>query len=217
MAKDPAFLFYSQDFYMGVADLSFEDRGKYISLLCLLHQKGRLNEETIRLCVGSISDNLKLKFGIDETGLWYNKRLEYETEKRNNFTESRRNNGKKGGRPENIKPLGKPKNNHMVSHMGNENENEIINNNSSSTYSEKFKKVWEQWKQYRKEQHQTEYKGLQSEDLALMNLNELSFNHEETAIKIIKHTMSNTWKNFIVPTSIKKSISSQVQFDPIKR
>jgi len=37
--KDPAYLFYSQDFYTGVATMNFEDRGKYISILCLMHQQ----------------------------------------------------------------------------------------------------------------------------------------------------------------------------------
>lgn len=108
MAKDPAFLFYSQDFYTGVATLNWEDRGKYISILCLMHQQGRMSEETIRFIVGSVSDNLRSKFSIDDNGLWYNERLETESEKRSKFTESRRLNGLEGGRPkskvEHIKP-----------------------------------------------------------------------------------------------------------------
>lgn len=131
MAKDPAFLFYSQDFYTGVATLNWEERGKFISILCLMHQQGRMSEETIRFLVGSVSDNLKTKFRIDEKGLWYNERLEIEAAKRNAFTESRRNNGEKGGRPKTNKPKAKPtqnhKVNHMDNHMGNENVNVIVN------------------------------------------------------------------------------------------
>lgn len=115
MAKNPAFLFYSQDFIVGVQTLSFEDRGKYITLLCQMHQQGRLDEETICFLVGLPSVKLKAKFSIDEDGFWYNERLEEEVKKRNNFTESRRNNGLQGGRPK--EPIGK----HMVNHMGNEN------------------------------------------------------------------------------------------------
>ena len=133
MAKDPAFLFYSQDFYTGVATLNWEDRGKYISILCLMHQQGRMSEETIRFIVGSVSDNLKSKFSIDDHGMWFNERLEDETHKRNKFTESRRNNGLLGGRPSDTKPTGKPKNNlkvnlvhnHKANLMEDENENEI--------------------------------------------------------------------------------------------
>ena len=78
MAKDPAFLFYSQDFIVGVQTMPFEDRGKYITILAQMHQQGRLSEETIRFLVGSVSDMLRLKFKVDEKGLWYNERLESE-------------------------------------------------------------------------------------------------------------------------------------------
>lgn len=131
--KDPAFLFYSQDFLTGTIIMPFEDRGKYITLLCYQHQNGRMDEETICLLVGSVSVMLKSKFSIDENGKWYNERLETEIEKRNKYTESRRNNGIKGGRPKNgekpyAKPYGKPTNNHTE----NENENIILNNSKAN-------------------------------------------------------------------------------------
>ena len=97
--KDPAFLFYTQDFITGTLAMPFEEKGKYITLLCYEHQTGRMSEETIRLLVGSVSDMLKSKFEIDENGLWFNKRLEIESEKRKKFNESRKNNGSLGGRP----------------------------------------------------------------------------------------------------------------------
>jgi len=106
MSKDPAFLFYSQDFIVGVQTMSFEDRGKYITILAQMHQQGRMDEETIRFLVGSVSEKLKSKFKVDENGLWYNERLEKEIKQRTQFVESRRNNGKLGGRPK--KPIGKP-------------------------------------------------------------------------------------------------------------
>ena len=128
MAKDPAVLFYSGDFLTGCADLTMEERGQYITLLCLQHQKGRLSEKTIRLSVGSVSVDVMAKFLKDEKGLFFNERMENEAEKRANFTESRRINGLQGGRPIKEKPYGKPKKNHMDkhmgNHMGNENENE---------------------------------------------------------------------------------------------
>ncbi len=55
MAKDPAFLFYAQDFLVGCSDLTLEERGQYITMLCLQHQKGFVTEKTIRLTVGSVS------------------------------------------------------------------------------------------------------------------------------------------------------------------
>jgi len=108
MAKDPAFLFYPGDFIVGTMAMPFEDKGKYITILSMMHQQGRMKEETIRFIVGNVSDNLKNKFSIDNDGLWFNERLEKEIEKRSKFTESRRINGSKGGRPKEIKPSGLP-------------------------------------------------------------------------------------------------------------
>lgn len=99
MGKDPAILFYSSDFLSGVTDLTMEERGQYITLLCLQHQKGNLSEKTIRLSVGSVSVDVMSKFLRDENGNYYNLRLKNEIEKRMKFVESRINNGKLGGRP----------------------------------------------------------------------------------------------------------------------
>jgi uncharacterized protein YdaU (DUF1376 family) len=133
--KDPAFLFYSADFIVGTMAMSFEDRGKYITILCLQHQHGRLEEKTISLLVGSISVMLKSKFNIDENGLWYNERLEAEISKRKSFIESRSTNGKKGGRPKKEEKLNKTTSFHLAKakqKLGininiNENINEIKN------------------------------------------------------------------------------------------
>lgn len=134
MAKDPAFLFYSQDFFTGTAILSFEDKGKFIHIMCLMHQQGRMKEETIRFLVGSVSVTLKNKFTVDEDGFWYNKRLEKEILLRNNFTKSRRDNGSKGGRPKKIND------NHMVNHMEDEDIIVLIGLTEEKEISEKNKK-----------------------------------------------------------------------------
>ena len=131
--KDPAYLFYSSDFLTGCASLTMEERGQYITLLCLEHQLGRLSEKTIRLSVGSVSVDVLEKFKQDENGLLYNERLEIEIEKRSNFIDTRRNNGLKGGRPkvENNKPIGlangKPNAKANEKLIENENVIEIIN------------------------------------------------------------------------------------------
>lgn len=125
--KDPAFLFYTSDFITGISDLTMEERGQYITLLCLQHQKGHLTEKTIRLNVANVSVDVLEKFTKDENGLFYNERLEIEIEKRSSFVDSRRENGKLGGRPKakEAKPLGKPKKNLKVKLP--EDVNEIVN------------------------------------------------------------------------------------------
>ncbi len=42
MAKDPAFLFYYQDFLVGTTFMTLEERGAYITLLCYLADKGKI-------------------------------------------------------------------------------------------------------------------------------------------------------------------------------
>jgi len=100
MSKDPAVLFYTSDFIVGTWTMSFEDRGKYITLLACMHQKGRMTQEAMENVIrGAIPADLKSKFKIDKNGLWYNERLEEEIAKRKCFVESRTVNGKLGGRP----------------------------------------------------------------------------------------------------------------------
>jgi hypothetical protein len=99
MTENAAFLFYSHDFLDGTLALAMEDRGKYITLLCYMHAHGWLEEETVMQLAGNMSKALRAKFSIDENGLWYNKRLEKEIKNRGKFIQSRRTNGKRGGRP----------------------------------------------------------------------------------------------------------------------
>ena len=213
MAKDPAFLFYPGDWLGGTLGMTLEEKGAYMEVLMLQFNRGHMEGHMCAQVVGQLWDKIQHKFKQDEKGLWYNERLEIEKNNRKSFTDSRKNNLK--GTNQHTNKTGHKKG-HMTSHMENEDENENIDT-INIHYSEKFKKVWSKWKQYRLEQHQTVYKGLQSEDMALMNLNELSRNNEDAAIEIINYTISNTWKNFIVPKSQKKSINSQPQFDPIKK
>jgi len=88
--KDPAFLFYSNDFLSGVADLTMDERGQYITLLCLQHQKGHLTEKMIRLCCGNATADVLAKFRQDENGLFFNQRLEIEVDKRKAHGEKQR-------------------------------------------------------------------------------------------------------------------------------
>lgn len=93
--KDPAFLFYSSDFLSGTMLMTNEDVGKYIRLLCLQHQKGHLKEKEMLSICRNYSEDIFNKFKKDEEGNYYNERLEYESNKRKAYSESRRNNRNK--------------------------------------------------------------------------------------------------------------------------
>ena len=90
MAKDPAFLFYASDFLTGIQDLTMEERGQYITLLCIEHQKGRLSKKLIKIVVGDVSTDVLSKFKRDESGLYYNERLEGEIDKRKQHSDKQR-------------------------------------------------------------------------------------------------------------------------------
>jgi hypothetical protein len=94
MAKDPAFLFYSGDFLTGVTGMNMEERGQYITLLCLQHAKGHLTLELMNRSVPGLSSYVLEKFQQDEDGLYFNQRLEEEAIKRNKFCKSRSENRK---------------------------------------------------------------------------------------------------------------------------
>jgi uncharacterized protein YdaU (DUF1376 family) len=114
MAKDPAFLFYPNDYLGGTMGMTFEEKGAYIELLMLQFNRGHMTEHMIGHTVGQLWKNIKDKFTQDSTGLWYNVRLDEEKSKRIAFSQSRRNN---------IKGINQHTIGHMTSHMEDENVN----------------------------------------------------------------------------------------------
>lgn len=132
MAKDPAFLFYPADWIGGTMGMTFEEKGAYMELLMLQFNRGHMNLHMINHTIGQLWVNIKDKFVEDESGMFYNPRLEEEKLKRAKFTESRRNNIS-GHNKHNKKEekddihMSSHMNEHMNLHMVNINED--INNN----------------------------------------------------------------------------------------
>ena len=114
MAKDPAFLFYSNDFLSGTYLMNNEQVGKYIRLLCLQHQKGSLSKKDMLNICKTYDEDIFSKFAINKDGNYFNIRLNEEFEKRRAYSESRSINRK-------CKKISKT----YVKHMENENENVI--------------------------------------------------------------------------------------------
>ena len=83
MSKDPAVLFYTSDFISGTLTMSYEQKGKYIILLCLQHQQGKLSYEDMMNICGTYDEKIFSKFEKDEEGFYYNQRMRDEAEKRN--------------------------------------------------------------------------------------------------------------------------------------
>lgn len=96
--KDPAFQFYPADFIVGTRFMSYEQKGKYIELLCYQHQQGHLSEADMLDICGEKDNRIFSKFVQDECGLYYNARLEEEIKKREEYKEKLRANGSLGGK-----------------------------------------------------------------------------------------------------------------------
>lgn len=127
MSKDPAFLFYHQDFFTGVSDMTNEEVGAYIKCLCIQASKGGISEKHMSIICQSheVHNSIKIKFIFNaELNLFENTRLKNEIEKRKKYSESRSTNRKSIKKlKENTIDISKSYDKHM------ENENEIENEN----------------------------------------------------------------------------------------
>lgn len=157
MPKDPAVLLYTSDFLSGTITMENEEVGMYIRLLCIQHQQGKLTErDMLSICKVKV-DAVFNKFDFID-GHYVNKRMYEEAQKRSKYTESRRNNAKKGAYEK-----------HMHNHMENEDVNEDINENiniNTLKVSNQKKQVtypnWDEFLSYGLEKEYTEedLKGL---------------------------------------------------------
>lgn len=59
MAKDPAVLFYTSDFLTGTALMNYEEKGRYIYLLCLQHQMGGISQDHMKIICESYEDHME--------------------------------------------------------------------------------------------------------------------------------------------------------------
>ncbi len=125
MAKDPAMLWYWNDWYSGTVLMSRFLKGCYIDLLHAQFNNGPLSLDEVKAVLsgdfGQSWPTLVKKFSVNPDGLYFNERLELEKNKRKAFTESRRNNRSK-------KTYDATYDKHMIEHMTNhmENRNENI-------------------------------------------------------------------------------------------
>jgi len=133
--KDPAVLFYTQDFITGTILMTDEQRGKYILLLCLQHQNGKLTERDMLKICGAKDEDIWCKFH-QENGHFYNKRMLLESEKRNKFCLHQKENINKRWNKQTYQG------NTTVIPLENENENENENRIEDKKINVPFEKFW---------------------------------------------------------------------------
>ena len=148
--KDPAFLFYPNDWLGGTMGMTFEQKGAYMELLMLQFNRGHMTKHMIGQVLGQTSGQiwevLQDKFDQDENGLFFNRRLEEEQSKRKAYSDSRRNNI--GGKNQYSKTTKSDvaseghMDGHMTSHMENENINENINKDIDENNIKEKRKIF---------------------------------------------------------------------------
>jgi uncharacterized protein YdaU (DUF1376 family) len=223
--KAPAFQFYVQDFLTGVHFLNMEERGMYITLLCYQWDKGEIPKKRLGFLAGkeweNLSDDLREKF-TDCGDHIINERLEIERNKKLNFIEKQSQNGAKGGRPKKAKqkpPIKKEetqKNPLEDRSMKNEVEDKEIKESVKTIKAEtivadspedrhpefflekKFKDVWVQWQNYKREQFKFTYKPISLARAKIQLYNE-SEGNLETAVGMLSQAIANGWKGWYKP------------------
>jgi uncharacterized protein YdaU (DUF1376 family) len=144
MSKDPAFLFYPNDYLGGTMGFSVDQHGLYILALIFQFNNGRFTEIQINGILNNRFNEIKHKFKTDGN-LYWNNRLDTEKEKRQLYVKSRRESIDKRWH-KNDKPLSGNKLDTIHTYqpnpirMGNENEDENEDENRDEV---KVKNIFE--------------------------------------------------------------------------
>lgn len=142
MAKDPAILWYWNDWNGGTITLSRYAKGCYMDLLHAQFNNGHLSDAEVRTVLGQDYGQywplLSKKFAMDSDGNYYNSRLNEEIARRKNFSLKQTANGKKGGRP---KAKTKTKDNPTLNPNESLLENAIENENEFNSKKESLTKI----------------------------------------------------------------------------
>lgn len=102
MAKNPAFLFYSNDYFEGTRTMLPEERACYVDLMVYQHQHDYIPNDIKRImmyCVGvseaTLIATLEAKFKLCEKG-WYNEKLQEVMDRREEYVQHQSDNGTYG-------------------------------------------------------------------------------------------------------------------------
>jgi hypothetical protein len=128
--KDPATLWYWNDWIGGTMTMTRQEKGAYMDLLTAQFNSGHLTDTQIKKLLGQDQGLwvtvLREKFLVDGDGKYYNKRLDDEIKKRRAFSLKQSLNGQKGGRKKGLAiPTLKPNESLLEDEIENEDENKI--------------------------------------------------------------------------------------------
>lgn len=164
MAKDPAFLFYTNDFQSGTQFFTDEQVGKYLRVLMAQHQHGHLTEKQVLFICKTKDEDILSKLSIDDKGLYYNEKLDEVILARKKFTDSRRDNrlGKTKDKKKPVKTKKTSKTSVILMEDEIENENTIVFEDFYKEYPLKKGKLDGQnaWKKLKPEEWQPAIDGI---------------------------------------------------------
>lgn len=193
--KEPAFLLYSSDFLVDTLLWGDIEVGRYIKLICLLHQKGHLSKEDVLSIVKDEKSIVFSKLQIDEKGLYYNAKMDDIFQKRKSYCESRRRNRNSVSKT-------------YVEHMENENVIENINRIViENNYSNLLENTLISWLDYKLERKEL-YKQQGFKSFLTQIQNKISEFGESPVIEAIENSKAQNYKGIIYP---KKVIGSSYQ------
>lgn len=100
--KDPAFLFYPNDWLGGTMGMTYEEKGAYIDALVMQWNCHRIANADAKWMLGdALWERVKKKFKEDSQG-FYNERLEIEIQKRSQYSSIQKDNALKRWKKEDM-------------------------------------------------------------------------------------------------------------------
>jgi len=194
MAKDPAFLFYSQDFITGTMFMSDEETGKYVRLLCAQHQKGGLIDKTaFNLIVGN-SKLLREKFIETEDG-FFNERLMEEMVKRQKKSSNLSDNAKtRWSMQKQSKCKANAEHQHIPPEDEDESESKDINNKGKEAFVLPDWIPEETWKAYLEIRNKKKAaKTVYALNLVIKELQKIKKEHGHNPVDVLNKSIKSGW------------------------
>lgn len=226
MKRSPAINFYPGDFLSDTFDMDNLERGIYITILCTMFKRGGyLSKQRMeRIAGGEVPPIILEYFQKDADNRFYNERLLEEMDKRQKFKNLQKEKANKRWKNNDAAAMprdtsgnaaalpvgigignGKGKGNKKGNKKGNGTGTRARGEPVYPWDNKDFRKLWANWKDYKRIEFGFKYKSTQSEQAALTGLNNLAGGDQITASEIIFKSMANGWKGFFELKNGKKS------------
>lgn len=224
MAKDlPYFKFITAEWLTGnIVHEPLEVQGLFINICALYWQRNGVLEKddvVLRFKKKNLIDKLSGRFFLESGRFIKIAFLDEQLSDRQSLSETNKINGQKGGRPKKTESKADTKPNETNKEKRREEKEKNKKREEEIVFpwsSEEFKKWWEMWITYKKEQHRETYKSNLTQQAALKKLSELAGGVEAVAILIIEQSIANSWRGLFELKQSKNGRGEQVERKPIE-